>query len=324
MDPHQKALVTAAAALGIEVEPLEADWGTDAVRYRRGERSEIVVRGRIYSSLSAVAQQVCDHKHAAKALLRELGIPCPASFVLRAGGDRAALAEFVERRSPCVCKPLSGTEGRAVLLDVDRAQTALDHWRRHRRRHGPFLVEEQVAGRDLRIQAVGGEPVAACRREPASVSGDGVSTLSQLVAARDRLVRSQNPRNRLEPDAAMHELLRAQRLDLDAVPEVGRRVRLKKVSNLSQGGHAVDVTAELHPRYAQWVRAVSRRLRVRIFSLDAITDDPGRDPLEAAQVLELNARSQWLHHGFSERRRHDVATLILRDLFAFPSRGGEG
>jgi cyanophycin synthetase len=34
-----------------------------------------------------------------------------------------------------------------------------------------------------------------------------------------------------------------------------------------------------------------------------------------AKVLELNARPEWLHHTFSERRTHDVAALILESLF---------
>lgn len=315
MDPHQEALLAAAARLGIETTELSAEYGLDAVVYRHRDRRAVVLEGRIYPSLDAVADRLCDDKQATKAVLAELAIPCPESVAFSDPEiERAPLSEFLARHTPAVCKPLDGTDGEAVALDLASLDEIAAHWREHRGSYPRFLLEEQVAGDDLRIQAVGGELAAACRREPASVTGDGTATVSELIAARDRVVRAKNPANRLEVDTVTRELLRRQGLAPDEVPAAGRRVALKKVANMGQGAHAVDVTDRLHPRWAEWVRQVAELLGLRIFSLDAISADPSRDPAGAARVLELNARAQWLHHTFCEGRRHDIPALVLRDL----------
>ncbi len=315
MDPHQEALLAAAARLGIEANDLSAEYGLDAVAYRRGDRRALVLKGRIYPSLTAVSERLCDDKQATKTVLRALGIPCPESVVFSdPEAEEPALAAFLARHTPAVSKPLDGTDGEAVVLDLTAPAEIVDHWREHRGRYERFLLEEQVDGGDLRMQAVGGKLVAACRREPGSVTGDGRSTVAELVAARDRQVRAQNPNNRLEVDRVSRELLREQGLTLEAVPAPGRRVWLKKVANLGQGGDLVDVTGELHPRWEEWVEQLAEALGLRIFSLDAITADPARDPATAARVLELNARAQWLHHTFPEGGGHDLPGLILADL----------
>ena len=58
----------------------------------------------------------------------------------------------------------------------------------------------------------------------------------------------------------------------------------------------------------------SAELGMRALALDAMTPDPGLDPVDHAHVLEINARADWLHHTFSERRTHDIPGLLLRDL----------
>ena len=215
-----------------------------------------------------------------------------------------------------VAKPLTGSDGIGVGMDLRSFDDLLTHWQLHRELDTQFLVEQQVAGQDLRIQAVGGRLVAACRREPAYVTGDGSSTVAELAAERDRIVQSQNPMNRLHLDAVSLELLREQELDLDAVPAAGSKVRLKKVANVGQGGHVIDSTDEVHPLYAEWITRVERKLGVRIFSLDLITEDPAADPRHASQALELNGKAQWLHHTFSAGRTHDFPVLVLQDLLS--------
>ncbi len=317
MDPHQKALIAAAGRLGVSVRDLSEAWGEDLVAYEHSGRRELVYRGRGYASMSCIAERVCLNKAATVDLLAEMGIPTPKSRVFREPeAERQKLERFMKDGSLFVVKPLHGQDGVGVGMDLRSFDDVLAHWRLHRELDSRFLVEEQVPGEDLRIQAVGGHIAAACRREPASVVGDGNSTVLELAEARDRFVQGQNPKNRLELDEVSHELLREQELDLDAVPATGRKVRLKKIVNVGQGGHVIDVTDELHPLYREWVSLIARQVGIRIFSLDVISEDPGADPRRASRVLELNGKAQWLHHTFSEGRTHDIPALVLRDLLS--------
>ncbi|RMG60717.1 MAG: hypothetical protein D6722_20560, partial [Bacteroidetes bacterium] len=90
------------------------------------------------------------------------------------------------------------------------------------------------------------------------------------------------------------------------------------VSNMAQGGHALDVTERVHPRYQTYMDRLARALDLRLFSLDVMTPAPEADPDQAARVLEINAQPAWLHHTFSEGRQHDIPALILRDFFQMP------
>lgn len=316
LDPHLQALIAAAGPLGIHASDLSASWGQSVVAFDHNGHRELVFDGITFSSLSVVARQVCRNKLATHEVLHELGIPTTTGRLFHdAESERQDLERFVADGDAFVVKPLHGADGVGVGMDLRSIEEVVEHWRSIRDLDDGFLLEKQEPGEDLRIQSIGGRAVAACRREPASVIGDGSASIAELAAERDRLVRSQNPNNRLRLDGVSHRLLGEQGLEPDSVPEAGRRVRLKKVANIGYGGHVYDVTDRMHPAYADWVAAIARRLDMSIFSLDVISRDPSADPHEAGVVLEVNGEAQWLHHTFSEGRTHDIPTLILQDLF---------
>ncbi len=205
-----------------------------------------------------------------------------------------------------------GTHGQGVVLGVASADELRAHCAEN---PAPaWILEDLVPGDDLRLQALDGRLVAACVRWPAAVVGDGRSSIRQLMALLDARVAAHNPTNRCVPDADTARALG--RRALDDILGVGERVRVKTVANLAVGATAVDVTDALHPTWARWTEAFAGALGLPFFALDAITTDPGLDPLGCgAMVLEANARPEWLHHTFSEGRTHDLARRILEAAF---------
>jgi D-alanine-D-alanine ligase-like ATP-grasp enzyme len=307
-DPHQQALMNAAPALGIAVEDLAGAWAQDAVRYSRGDRSEVVLRGRVFPHLSSVAEALCDDKHACKAALRSVGVPVPhgVRFV-----DPTAAASLLTAGT-WVAKPLDGTHGEGVCMGIRSPEDLRDAF-------DPawpvWLLEEQIDGEDLRLQAVDGVLVAACRREPASVQGDGTSTVRELIAARRVAVQAANAANDLVVDGEVQAHLADQALSLDDVPAAHRSIPLRSTSNMATGGRAVDFTDALHPDWVALVRTVGEALGISVFAVDAVTVDPSRPPSEFGAVIEVNARPEWLHHTFSDRRQHDLPRLLFDQLF---------
>jgi cyanophycin synthetase len=315
-DPHHAQLLDAAESLGVAVEDRSLVCGCAAAVFTRDGRSQLVQKGRIFESLTPESERICDQKHRAKAVLAELGIPTPRGLVFDdPRRHAAAISRFLEASGPCVCKPSNGTHGDGVGLDLRTLDQVTAHSSRFAAAYPSFILEEQVDGTDLRLQAVGGVLVAACVREAAFVVGNGRDTVAELIAARQRVIRAQNPANRLELDDAGRALLRAQGLAVDAVPDDQRRVRLERIANMSCGALASDVTDQIHPRYHDWLERIARRLALRVFAVDLMTRGHRADPDASAVVLEINARPEWLHHTFSEHRTHDIATLILTDLF---------
>jgi cyanophycin synthetase len=315
-DLHQYRIIDAAHRLGSEVTDLADRWHLDAVRLSYDGREEIVVDGRIFSNLRYQAELLTGNKQACKDLMHALGIPVPAGLVFSDYDARAPeVARFLETHRPAVCKPLVAAHGRGVEMNITTPEQVRAYYASHRTTDPVFLLEAQAAGHDLRLQAIGGELVAACTRVPAAVTGDGEQSVAALIAARNALLATQNPANRIERDDQLHGLLGDQGLTLSAVVPAGQRVQLKRVSNMAQGGTAVDVTDAVHPHYGQWIRRAAVRLDLRIFSLDVITTDHTQPPEAHAVLLELNTNPDWLHHTFSEGRQHDIPALILQSLF---------
>lgn len=313
-DAHQQALIDAAEARGIAWIDLEPSWGSDAVIFRGARREALVRHGRSYPELTSHAEFICDQKHVTKAVLRELGLPTPRGILIaNAENERPAIASFLAQHAPAVCKPCRGTHGRGVAFEMQSDEQVVAHCRSLAGSAPKFVLEEQIAGPDLRIQVVAGELYAACVREPASVVGDGLRSIRQLAEQRDAEIQRQNPRNRMPLGDEARACLAAAGLDADQIPASGRRVVLARVPSIATGGRARDVTDELHPIYRDWCRTIARRIGLGVFAIDLIAAAPSSDE---AVIIELNARSEWLHHSFSDGRQHDVAGAILEYLLA--------
>ena len=192
-----------------------------------------------------------------------------------------------------------------------------DYWQRHRDSASSFLLEEQVEGQDLRLQVIGGRLAASCIRIPAHVVGDGRTTLGRLVEERQRVVHEQNPADSLDLDRASFALIEDQGLTLDSVPEAGRRVWLKTVTNIGQGGVAVDIGDQVHSGYRDWVRRIVDFCGATFFALDVMCQDPAQDPAESGAVaIELNAMAEWTHHAYSEGGTRELGSVVIDAAFA--------
>ncbi|MCA9517681.1 MAG: hypothetical protein KC635_22230, partial [Myxococcales bacterium] len=212
-DPHQEALMAAAERLGIEALPMPAAFGPDAVVYRRRGRRALVLEGRVYPELSVVADRLCALKPAMKALLAEHGVPTPMGFAFTDAHAPEVVARAADgARRPFVVKPVEGTHGDGVGLGLTDHEALVAWVRRHALVRTGWLVEDFVAGADLRLQVLGGEVIAACTRVPAAVVGDGRRTLRALVAERAVEVAARNPLNALVVDGETGALLARQGL----------------------------------------------------------------------------------------------------------------
>ncbi|KAA3660167.1 MAG: hypothetical protein DWQ10_07300 [Calditrichaeota bacterium] len=268
------------------------------------------------SQLSLQNHLFCNNKQLTKRIFAELDIPHPKSLVFRdLHRDQERIRLFWQAGVTYVCKPLNGTEGEGVGMYIKSMDDLDKYWQQWSRIDDCFLLEEQIEGQDVRMQVVGGRLLAACIREPAFVVGDGDSSIDELISARRKIMQKQNPANRLDVDAITLRLLQKQNLHLQAVPELQHKVQLKYVANMSQGAIATDVTEEIAPVFHEWINRFSQKTGMRLFAFDALAMDHRSGQPGTAFALEINPLPEWMHHTFSEKRQHDVAGAILRNLF---------
>jgi len=146
-----------------------------------------------------------------------------------------------------------------VVVNIRTCEEVMQAYQNALEYRDDIMVESFLPGSDYRLLVVGDRMVAAARREPPLVVGDGVSSVRQLV---DKV--NADPRRgeghatsltKIRFDDIAMARLQEQGYDADSVPAKGTRVVLRNNANLSTGGTATDVTDDVHPEVA--ARAVT-------------------------------------------------------------------
>ncbi|MCH8278286.1 MAG: acetate--CoA ligase family protein, partial [Proteobacteria bacterium] len=128
---------------------------------------------------SNIAVELASDKEETNSILRDLGLPVPKQIVVRSARDAVRAATRIGL--PVVLKPLAGNHGRGVAINL-RTDAEVEAGFEKACEHGRMIVvESYIEGFDHRILIVNGEMVAAAKRVPGHVVGDGKNTIEQLV-----------------------------------------------------------------------------------------------------------------------------------------------
>jgi cyanophycin synthetase len=316
LGPSTASIVAAAAARGIPYRRLtegslvQFGWGRHQRRILAAETDRT----------GAVAEAIAQDKELTKQLLSAAGVPVPAGRHCDDADDAWAAAR--EIGLPVVVKPRDGNQGKGVTIGIDTREQVAAAYAAARRHDADVLVERYVPGHDYRLLVIGGRLVAAARRDPPSVVGDGRRTVAELVAAVNEDPRRgsghESSLTRIPLDEIALARLRTQRLAADSVPAAGLRVLLRDNANLSTGGTAIDVTDEVHPEVA--ARAVDAALAIGldICGIDLVAETVSRPLAESGGcVVEVNAAPGLrMHLAPSYGKPRPVGEAIASMMFA--------
>ncbi|HKX95188.1 MAG TPA: cyanophycin synthetase [Methylibium sp.] len=315
LGPSTGSIVDAAVARGIPYRRLtegslvQFGWG---VKQRRIWAAEV-------DATSAVSESIAQDKDLTKVLLQAAGVPVPTGRPVASADEAWAVAQ--EIGLPVVVKPQDGNQGKGVTVNiVDREHLEIAY--RAADEIGTVMVEKFLPGHDFRLLVVGDRLVAAARRDPPHVIGDGMHSVRELVD----LVNADPRRGdghataltKIRFDEIAVARLAIQGLAPESVPEKGRRVVLRNNANLSTGGTATDVTDEVHAEVAARAVAAARMVGLHVCGVDVVCETVGR-PLEkqSGGVVEVNAAPGLrMHLTPSYGKGRNVGEAIVADLYA--------
>ncbi len=320
LGPSTGSIVEAAVARGIPYRRLtrgsmvQFGWGS---KQRRIQAAEV-------DSTSAVAESIGQDKDLTKRLLHAAGVPVPLGKPVESVDEAWEVALKVGL--PVVVKPQDGNQGKGVTVNItDRAQ--LEEAYKNAADYGTVMVERFLPGHDFRLLVVGDQLVAAARREPPQVLGDGEHTVRQLVE-----VVNQDPRRgeghatsltKIRLDDIAVARLAMQNLTPDSVPPKGQRVILRNNANLSTGGTATDVTDDVHPEVAARAVAAAQMVGLHICGVDMVAETVLR-PLEeqGGGFVEVNAAPGLrMHLAPSYGKPRNVGQAMVDKLYAHGDDG---
>jgi cyanophycin synthetase len=323
LGPSTGSIVDAAVARGVPFRRLtqgslvQFGWGA---KQRRIWAAEV-------DATSAVSESIAQDKDLSKRLLQSAGVPVPIGRPAESPDD--AWAAALEVGLPVVVKPQDGNQGKGVTVNVatrehlDAAYKAADEI-------GQVMVEKFLPGADYRLLVVGDKLVAAARRDPPHVIGDGVLTVKQLV---DKV--NSDPRRgdghatsltKIRFDDIAVARLQLQDLTPESVPEKGRRVILRNNANLSTGGTATDVTDDVHPEVAARAIAAAQVVGLHVCGVDVVAESVLR-PMEEVNggVVEVNAAPGLrMHLSPSFGKGRNVGEAIISHLYGAGAKGEDG
>jgi cyanophycin synthetase len=246
---------------------------------------------------SAIAQNIAHDKDLTKRLIAGCGVPVPQGRAVATPAEAWEAAQDIGL--PVVVKPSDGNHGRGVTLDLRTEADVAAAFGVAERHGSEVLVEHHVPGDEHRLLVVAGKVVAAARGETASVTGDGRSTVNQLVDAQinsdpRRGTGEGHPLNRLDiaEDGVILADLARQGLAPDAVPEAGRKVLIQRNGNV-----AIDCTDQVHPEVEHVAALAARIVGLDIAGVDLVAQDIAR-PLheQGGAIVEVNAGPGLLAH----------------------------
>ncbi|WP_134766101.1 cyanophycin synthetase [Nocardioides sp. 1609] len=259
------------------------------------------IRATMTSNTSAIAVDIASDKDLTTSLLGAAGLPVPKQEVMRTVDQAVRAAERIGY--PVVLKPLDGNHGRGVILDnenEDDVRAAFELAQAESRR-GVVLVESQIVGKDYRCLIIDGRVAAIAERVPASVTGDGISTVEQLVDTANadprRGVGHEKVLTRIKVDQAAIELAREQGFAMTDVPPEGTPVKLALTGNMSTGGISIDRTFEAHPENVEIAEEAARMVGLDIAGIDFICPDITEPVRETGgAICEVNAAPGFRMH----------------------------
>ena len=271
------------------------------------------------SRTSNISVELASDKEETNGILRDLGLPVPKQKLVRHAQDAVRAAERIG--FPVVLKPLAGNHGRGVSINLktpEEVEVAFDKAREHGRN---VIVEGFIDGFDHRLLVVNGRLVAAAKRVPGHVVGDGKNTIEQLVDIVNedprRGVGHEKVLTRLEFDHQAERLLQKLGYDRDTMPEKGEVVYLRSTANLSTGGTAIDVTDVIHSDNREMAERTIKAIGLDIGGVDFLTKDITKSYREAGGgICEVNAGPGFrMHVAPSEGTPRDVAGPVIDMLF---------
>lgn len=285
-------------------------WGS---KQRRIQAAEI-------DRTSAIAEAIAQNKELTKKLLDAAGVPVPGGRAVEDVDDAWAVA--CEIGLPVVVKPKDGNQGKGVTVNVTTREQLIDAYAAATEHRDNVMVEHYIPGNDFRLLVVGGKLIAAARRDPPHVVGDGKHSVRELVEHVN-----QDPRRgtghatsltKIRFDDIALASLASQGYAAESIPAKGQRVRLRNNANLSTGGSATDVTDDVHPEVAARAVAAAQMVGLDICGVDVVCDSVLK-PIEeqGGGIVEVNAAPGLrMHLSPSFGKGRAVGTAIIASMFA--------
>ncbi|GAB6156159.1 cyanophycin synthetase [Desulfosporosinus burensis] len=289
--------------------------------YGRNQRR---IQATITDKTSCIAVDIACDKEMTKRILHEGGVPVPFGHIVRT--EEEAVQAFLEMETSVVIKPLNGNQGKGVTLQITCTAEVRAAFKVAQTYGDWVVIEEYIEGQHYRLVVVGDRLIAAAKRIPAHVIGNGISTIAELVdqtnADPQRGDDHEKALTKIKIDSIVLLTLTQKNLTISSVPEPGEVIYLRDSANISTGGTAEDVTDLVHSDNIDLAVYASKLIGLDVIGIDLVIEDIEASYRErGGHIIEVNAAPGIrMHHFPSVGKARDVGRAIVEKVM--PSGNG--
>jgi len=246
-------------------------------------RRRLIFNRTLALSVSEQTRKTLADKFSAAAALASYNIATTKPQLYDLDDPKSYQALHSKASYPLVLKPVKGSMGKGVFANIE---TPAELTSVLQKLSGKVVCERHISGKEYRIYALGGQPVAAVRRHPPMITGDGQRTVEQLIE-QENTARGKRKLPKIKFEDATLLRLKKSRLTYQSVPEAGEQIILSDKLGRSSGGMIERVPLNSLPGCGQFCEAVySAFPDLEVFAADVI--DTGKELV----VIEINSRPQ--------------------------------
>jgi len=268
---------------------------------------------------SSIAVDIACNKEQTKKMLDAASIPVANGGICIDESDLEGIINKIGY--PIVLKPLDGNHGKGASINVKNYQDAVEGLAYAKKYSNRVIVEKFITGYDFRVLIIDNKLVAAAKREPAHIKGDGKKNIQKLIDETNldpkRGYGHENVLTQIDVDRDTTDLLEKLGYTLETIPNKEEVVYLKSTANLSTGGTSVDVTDMMHPENIFLCERISRVIGLDICGVDIMAENLTQPLKEnGGCILEVNAAPGFrMHLAPSEGLPRNVAAPVIDMLY---------
>ncbi|HPQ22461.1 MAG TPA: ATP-grasp domain-containing protein, partial [Saprospiraceae bacterium] len=137
------------------------------------------IQATVTSQTSSIGVELACDKEDTKFLLEQSEIRVPKGDIITRESSLERTCRYVGY--PLVVKPVGGNHGRGITINIKNYEDALVAFEEAKKVSNSVIIEKFITGEDYRLLVIDNKLVAAAKRTPAHVVGNGVSTIQELI-----------------------------------------------------------------------------------------------------------------------------------------------
>lgn len=209
---------------------------------------------------------------------------------------------------PIVIKDSNGSNSKGVFINIKSIGEAKEIILREINNFKFLIAQEMIFGKEYRVLILGNKAIGVLEMIPPRISGDGKSTIRELI--KKKQLKNLEKTNL---DLILNNILKDQKVSLNTILKKGKRIFIKGISCLAEGGETMDATGLIHPEIKKiCVRAAEATGR-NLAGVDLICDDITIHPSkQTVNILEVNGKPDiYIHYNPTHGKTQNVVKKII-------------